>query len=154
MTADEARQVLENAELICTETEVNTAVRRIAETVSLALRDSNPLVLAVMGGATVFAGHLLPQLCFPLEYDFLHATRYGDAMRGAELNWPVRNGLPSCVRVPSNGACAGECDLGVISTSSSSSMNSTADSRVSLIGVVRRTASSVPEADVGELACP
>ena len=64
-------------------------MRRIAETVSLALRDSNPLVLAVMGGATVFAGHLLPQLCFPLEYDFLHATRYGDAMRGAELNWII-----------------------------------------------------------------
>ena len=35
-----------------------------------------------MGGAVVFTGHLLPQLDFPLEFDYIHVTRYGDDDRG------------------------------------------------------------------------
>jgi hypothetical protein len=51
---------------------------------------ANPLVLAVMGGAVVFTGQLLPQLCFPLDFDYLHVTRYGDVTTGGEqLQWIV-----------------------------------------------------------------
>ena len=31
-----------------------------------------------MGGAVVFAGQLLPLLRFPLDFDYIHASRYGD----------------------------------------------------------------------------
>jgi hypoxanthine phosphoribosyltransferase len=48
-----------------------------------------PLVLGVMGGAVVFTGHLLPQLSFPLEFDYIHVTRYGDQDRGGEVVWKV-----------------------------------------------------------------
>ena len=48
-----------------------------------------PLVLGVMGGAVVFTGHLLPQLSFPLEFDYIHVTRYGDDERGGEVVWKV-----------------------------------------------------------------
>src|SRR5271169_2561038 len=94
MTGDEARRILENAELICSEAEVAAAVRRVAAAVSAALAEHNPLVLAVMGGATIFAGHLLPQLCFPLEYDYLHATRYGESTTGGELAWMAEPRTP------------------------------------------------------------
>ena len=89
MTRDEALQILDNAEQICSATEVTAAVSRVAGEITVALAGCNPLVLAVMGGATIFAGHLLPQLAFPLEYDYLHATRYGDSTTGGELAWIV-----------------------------------------------------------------
>jgi hypoxanthine phosphoribosyltransferase len=90
MTADEAREVLKEADLLFSEAEVGNAVKHVAEMLTnSALADTNPLVIAVMGGATIFAGQLLPLLGFPLEYDYLHATRYGDALRGGELAWIV-----------------------------------------------------------------
>ena len=42
-----------------------------------------------MGGAVVFAGQLLPRLRFPLDVDYVHATRYGSATRGGSLTWRV-----------------------------------------------------------------
>lgn len=89
MTAAEARRILEQSDLVCSEEEVGAALRRIAQQVSAALADSNPLVLSVMGGAVVFTGHLLPLLHFPLEFDYLHVTRYDGATRGAAVQWKV-----------------------------------------------------------------
>jgi hypothetical protein len=54
----------------------------VAGEIAARLRDANPLVLAVMGGAVVFTGALLPQLDFPLDFDYLHVTRYGDVTTG------------------------------------------------------------------------
>lgn len=68
---------------------VTAAVARVAREISDALAGSFPLVLCVMRGAVVFAGQLLPQLRFPLEFDYLDLTRYGDATRGGEITWRV-----------------------------------------------------------------
>lgn len=65
----------------------------MARDVSAALADSFPLVLCVMRGSIVFAGHLLPQLRFPLEIDYLDLTRYGDATRGGEIAWKAMPGM-------------------------------------------------------------
>ena len=51
---------------------------------------SRPLVLCVMTGALVYAGHLLPRLSFALDLDYVHASRYGDARSGGQLDWIVR----------------------------------------------------------------
>lgn len=42
-----------------------------------------------MGGAVVFTGHLLPQLKFPLDFDYIHVSRYDDETRGGMVNWKV-----------------------------------------------------------------
>ncbi|MBU3667254.1 MAG: hypoxanthine-guanine phosphoribosyltransferase [Rhodocyclaceae bacterium] len=47
------------------------------------------LVLAVMTGALVYVGQLLPRLNFRLELDYVHATRYDGARSGGELQWRV-----------------------------------------------------------------
>ena len=52
------------------------------------------LVLPVMTGAMIYAGHLLPRLDFALELDYVHATRYDGARTGAALNWLVRPRQP------------------------------------------------------------
>ncbi len=49
-----------------------------------------PLVLCVMTGALVYAGHLLPRLSFALDLDYVHASRYGDAREGGLINWIAR----------------------------------------------------------------
>lgn len=68
---------------------VAEAVRRVAAEITARLHDRRPLVLSVMGGAVVFTGHLLPQLHFPLDFDYIHVTRYGRGTRGGEISWQV-----------------------------------------------------------------
>ena len=89
MTPNEARRLLAEADLIVPAEKSALAVRRVADEIAARLADANPLVLAVMGGAVVFAGQLLPQLAFPLDFDYLHASRYGDVTTGGELAWRV-----------------------------------------------------------------
>jgi hypoxanthine phosphoribosyltransferase len=89
MTPAEARQVLADAELLVSTEEVGQAIERLATEITVRLKDADPLVLTVMGGAVVFAGQLLPRLAFPLAVDYLHATRYGDTTSGGELAWLV-----------------------------------------------------------------
>lgn len=88
-----AADILKDAELICTAEEVQAAISRIAlelnERFSKTDSPSFPLVLGVMGGGVVFTGQLLPKLTFPLEFDFIHVSRYGDEDYGGEIVWKV-----------------------------------------------------------------
>lgn len=86
---DKAKDTLESAELVASAADVSAAVARVAREISGALAESFPLVLCVMRGAVVFAGQLLPQLRFPLEFDYIDLTRYGAATHGGEINWRV-----------------------------------------------------------------
>ncbi len=89
MAPDEAWKILESAELLCDEAEVRAAIARLASEITAGLKDRYPLVLAVMGGSIFFAGNLLPRLRFPLEFDYIHASRYGKATSGGEIVWTV-----------------------------------------------------------------
>jgi hypoxanthine phosphoribosyltransferase len=88
-----ARDLLARAEELVSADTVQAAVRNVAEVLNARFdKDETgefPLVLGVMGGAVVFTGHLLPQLSFPLEFDYIHVTRYGDLDRGGEVVWKV-----------------------------------------------------------------
>ena len=66
---------------------VEAALDRMASAITGRLGAANPLVFAVMNGGMILAGRLLPRLPFPLELGYLHATRYGDAVRGRDLEW-------------------------------------------------------------------
>jgi hypoxanthine phosphoribosyltransferase len=82
-------EVLESAELVCSAEQVAAAVRRIAEEITAQIGGKLPLVLSVMGGAVVFTGQLLPHLHFPLEFDYVHVTRYRGTTRGGTIEWKV-----------------------------------------------------------------
>ena len=81
---------LEDSELVASAEEVRAAVQRLAAEIGSTLGERYPLVLVVMGGAVVFAGQILPLLLFPLDFDYVHASRYGAATRGADVEWRVR----------------------------------------------------------------
>jgi hypoxanthine phosphoribosyltransferase len=80
---------LESSDPIASAQEVQAALERVAAQVEGRLSEAYPLVLAVMGGAVVFAGQILPRLRFPLDFDYIHASRYGDRTRGAQVEWRV-----------------------------------------------------------------
>ena len=90
---ERARALLANATQIVTPTEVQAAVTSVADQLNARFAAPGatefPLVLGVMGGAVVFTGTLLPQLAFPLDFDYIHVSRYGDDDRGGELVWKV-----------------------------------------------------------------
>jgi hypoxanthine phosphoribosyltransferase len=87
-------RTLEAADEVCAASTAAAAVARVAAQITERLRDSHPLVLCVMRGGVVFAGQLLPQLRFPLDFDYLDVTRYGDATRGGRLTWRARPATP------------------------------------------------------------
>jgi len=85
----QAWNVLEDSDLVASAAEIQAAIDRIAAEIQKRLAEAYPLVLAVMGGAVVFAGQILPKLRFPLDFDYIHASRYGAATRGAAVEWRV-----------------------------------------------------------------
>lgn len=86
---DRARRILAESDVLVSAEQCSAATTRMAGEITTAIGNDAPLVLAVMGGATVFAGHLLSQLAFPLEFDYIHVSRYGDKTRGGSLKWKV-----------------------------------------------------------------
>ena len=84
-----ARDILKQAELLYTHEQVQAALHKVAQQINAALADAHPLVLSVMGGAVVFSGQLLPLLDFPLDFDYVHVSRYGNARQGGEMQWKV-----------------------------------------------------------------
>lgn len=89
LTYQQARLILREAELIHSAQVVSQTVQRLAADITQVLSHQQPLVLCVMGGAVVFTGQLLPLLRFPLDFDYLHLTRYDKALNGGEIHWQV-----------------------------------------------------------------
>jgi len=90
MNNDQAYQALREADLLIGEAEVRSAIGRMAHEITERLGESNPVLICVMNGGLIFSGQLLTRLVFPLEIDYIHATRYGHETRGDRLNWIVR----------------------------------------------------------------
>ncbi len=94
ITAQQALEVFNAAECLHDAAAVDAAVDRMAVAIGRELRDADPLVVTVMHGGLVPAGLLLPRLDFPLQVDYLHATRYRGETRGGELHWQVHPHRP------------------------------------------------------------
>ena len=88
--AEQARAVQAEADLLYSVDEVEAALDRMAEAIAARLADSDPLVLCVLTGAIIPAGKLVARLDFPLQLDYIHATRYRSGTRGGELDWIAR----------------------------------------------------------------
>jgi len=67
--------------------QLNDALNTLAKNISADLEDKNPLILCVMTGGIIPTGHLVTRLSFPLQLDYIHATRYRGETSGGELHW-------------------------------------------------------------------
>ena len=93
MPIDDITTVLNEAECLFDHIQVEAALDNIAEKISVDLENKNPLFIAVLTGAMIPMGHLLTRLNFPLEIDYIHATRYDGDIKGTDLKWVVE---PRC----------------------------------------------------------
>ena len=85
-------QVLpKGAKLLFSAAEVDAAIDRLAVTLALELWEAQPILVCMMNGGLPFTGDLLRRFHFPLELDYLHATRYpGSPGEGGTCGGAVR----------------------------------------------------------------
>ncbi len=81
---------LKQAEIIHSEQAVSQAIANIAAKLNQDYANKLPIVLSVMNGALYFTGQLLPKLLFPLELNYVHATRYHGEIKGNKIKWIVK----------------------------------------------------------------
>lgn len=94
ISPERALEVLAAADCLYDQKAVEAALDRMAEEITRELGDQDPLVITVMHGGLLPAGMLLPRLRFPLQTDYLHATRYDGKTRGGALRWVARPSRP------------------------------------------------------------
>ena len=90
---DKIQAVYDKSTQLYSVEEVGAALDRMATAISARLHDKNPVLVCVMIGGIVPLGNLLPRLDFPLEVDYLHATRYQGDIHAADLQWKVKPSL-------------------------------------------------------------
>lgn len=90
MNIEAADKLLAESDLLVKESDVVAAIARMAKEMTVDLVESNPVLVCCMNGGLAFAGQLLTKLVFPLQVDYVHATRYGHEINGVALDWKVR----------------------------------------------------------------
>jgi len=90
ITPKQAEAVLSRANCLYDDNAVQAVLDVMARQISEKIQHENPLILCVMTGGLITCSELLKRFSFPLEVDYLHATRYGDDIVGDELNWISR----------------------------------------------------------------
>lgn len=79
--------VLNRSECLITESRIAAAYDKLAATLNLHYGNMNPIILVVLNGGLIPAGHLLTRLAFAHRMDYIHATRYQDNKGTTELIW-------------------------------------------------------------------
>lgn len=90
ITPQDAKNVLTNADLIYSDSDLSAALDEMAQQITARLHDANPLVISVLTGGMVPTSFLVTRLPFPLQLDYLHATRYRGQTSGGTLQWIAR----------------------------------------------------------------
>ncbi len=83
-------EVLAKSTQLYTVNQVEAAIDIMAEKIDAALSESNLICLTVMVGGLIPTGGLLKRLHFPMEMDYVHATRYRGDTTGKDLQWVVK----------------------------------------------------------------
>lgn len=73
--------------VLFTHSEIEEAIRRLGKEMSEKLQGCESLLFIVLlKGGLIFAGNLLPHLLLDLEVDYVHATRYRDAIHADKVS--------------------------------------------------------------------
>lgn len=86
---EQMQRVRDNARELFSMREIDEAISRMAAQLTNAYADKRPIFITIMNGGVVLAGKLAPQLPFPMEMDYLHASRYRGETSGGEIQWIV-----------------------------------------------------------------
>ncbi len=84
------KQIFARAKCLYSSSAIEQALQGMADVIHKDLQDEDPVVLCVLIGGVVLTGKLLTLLDFPLQVDYIHATRYGDKTTGSRLEWVAK----------------------------------------------------------------
>ncbi len=87
MNQTEITRILAEADLIYSSEELEAAIEEMGREITKVLADKNPIIICLMIGGIVPTGKLLPLLHFPLQVEYVHATRYQGETNGGALHW-------------------------------------------------------------------
>lgn len=90
LSTDEVRKIYHEAEKLHSNEEVQAALDSMASDIERDFADKLPVVLPVMAGAVIITGHLMTRLSFPLEINYIHATRYANDTKGGDISWMAK----------------------------------------------------------------
>ncbi|HJR13699.1 MAG TPA: hypoxanthine-guanine phosphoribosyltransferase [Rhodanobacteraceae bacterium] len=79
--------VLPSAEIIHDRAAIDAAIARMGTDITRTLAGERAVFLTVMNGGLFFAAPLALAIGCDMEFDYVHATRYGDATVGREVHW-------------------------------------------------------------------
>src|SRR5690606_41857771 len=72
---DHVRQVMEEADCLYTQQQVEAAMDRMAAAITEQLKDSNPIVYGVMNGGLINAGQMITRPKLPMDRGYLTRSR-------------------------------------------------------------------------------
>lgn len=84
------KEVLAKSTRLFSKEDIEHALDKLAYEISESLGDKNPVFLCVLSGGIIPLGNLLPRLDFPLEVNYVHASRYGSKTYGSRLKWKAK----------------------------------------------------------------
>ena len=90
MSTDDIKKVMREADCLHDKQAVEQALDKMAAAMHAKLHDKNPLMLCVVNGGIIPMGHLMTRLQFPLQMDYIHASRYRGETCGGVLKWLVK----------------------------------------------------------------
>lgn len=101
ISPQKAEDVFSRSKLLISPDVLHVAFDRMGREITDKLADKNPVMICIMNGGLMFTGELMRRISFPLEFDYVHASRYGDDIKpGENLRWkkfPSRNLDNRCV---------------------------------------------------------
>ena len=87
MDLEEIKRIEKESDCLCDAEKLGLVLDQMAMDISADLKEKNPLLLCVVTGGIIPVGHLVTRLSFPLQLDYIHATRYRGDTSGGELHW-------------------------------------------------------------------
>jgi len=81
------RHLPPGARIVVSEVEIEAAFARLAREITACLGERRPVVMTVLHGGLIFAGHLLVRLPFPLDCDYVRVGRFVHETAGGTLRW-------------------------------------------------------------------
>ncbi|MEN9945902.1 MAG: hypothetical protein RLZZ293_288 [Pseudomonadota bacterium] len=83
-----AKQILENSKILFSREQLYEALDKMAIQIDQEIEGEIPVFLTVMNGGMMFATELSKRLKNPIMMDYIHASRYGDALYGSShITW-------------------------------------------------------------------
>lgn len=89
------REVFDKATILLSNDKIMAGFDKMAAEATPVLQDKNPILLCVMNGGLMTMSELAMRLNFPLQMDYLHATRYdGETSGGRKVFWRREPSIP------------------------------------------------------------